>query len=415
MKKILLTPICVLSLCTLQAQITIDTVSTGAGYANQIWYSLENDEEGSAPMNNWDIAFDVSGFGSSIHINSVIGTTLWKYPSADTSGWATLDTTGISTWPKLYNSDTSWSVGAFDKGIVISNPFDLGWGIYNPVTHIVAGDSLFVIKLSNGSYKKLWIKSLSSGVYTFIYADINGSNLQNASLSKASYTGKNFGYYSLQTNSAVDREPLSANWDLVFTQYTAFIPSAYTVAGILHNKGITTAQVEPIANPNTFTNWSSQSYNTAINEIGYDWKTYNGIWTIDDSLVYFVKTNSGDIWKIIPIGFGGSSNGNYIFSKEKLSTAGINNIIGNAKAGLSIYPNPASGGYATVIYNFENFISSAVLNIYDLTGKKIYSDKLNTSTGLHTYNLNTSTFKSGIYFVIIEFEGSRIQQKLIIH
>lgn len=414
MKKIILTSICALSLYTSKAQVVIDTVSLGASYANQKWYSLQNDEQGSAPKNNWDIAFDVSGYGSSIHINSVIGTQLWKYPTTDTSGWSTLDTTGITTWTKLYNSDTSWAFGAFDKGIVIGNPNDLGWGVYSPITHIVSGDSLYIIKLASGAYKKLWIENLSGGVYSFKYADISGASLQNATLTKSTYTGKNFGYYSIQTNSALDREPISANWDLTFTQYTTFIPSAYTVAGILHNKGVKAAHVEPIANPSTFINWSSQTYNTVINTIGYDWKTYSGTWIIDDSLVYFVKTNAGDVWKIIPTGFGGSSNGNYIFSKEKLSSVGIKDETGNSKALLSIYPNPSSGGEATIIYDFENSVSSASLNVYDLSGKNIYSEKLNNNIGLHTYNLNTSAFNSGMYFVTIEFEGKRIQQKLII-
>lgn len=414
MKKIILTSICALSLYTSKAQVVIDTVSLGASYANQKWYSLQNDEQGSAPKNNWDIAFDVSGYGSSIHINSVIGTQLWKYPTTDTSGWSTLDTTGITTWTKLYNSDTSWAFGAFDKGIVIGNPNDLGWGVYSPITHIVSGDSLYIIKLASGAYKKIWIENLSGGVYSFKYADISGASLQNATLTKSTYTGKNFGYYSIQTNSALDREPISANWDLTFTQYTTFIPSAYTVAGILHNKGVKAAHVEPIANPSTFINWSSQTYNTVINTIGYDWKTYSGTWIIDDSLVYFVKTNAGDVWKIIPTGFGGSSNGNYIFSKEKLSSVGIKDETGNSKALLSIYPNPSSGGEATIIYDFENSVSSTSLNVYDLSGKNIYSEKLNNNIGLHTYNLNTSAFNSGMYFVTIEFEGKRIQQKLII-
>lgn len=415
MKKIILQLLIVfVAINGTNAQVVIDTVSIGASYANQKWYSLQNDEQGSAPKNNWDISFDVSGYGTSIHINSVIGTLLWKYPTADTSGWSTLDTTGLSTWPKLYNSDTSWAIGAFDKGMVTTNPFDLGWGIYNSITHIVTGDSLYVIKLASGVYKKLWIQNLSGGVYSFKYADLSGTGLQNATLTKSTYTGKNFGYYSIQTNTALDREPLSANWDLMFTQFTAFIPSAYTVSGILHNNGVTTAHIEPIANPNTFTNWSGQPFNTSINEIGYDWKTFSGVWTIDDSLVYFVKTNAGDVWKIIPTGFGGSSNGNYIFSKEKLSSVGIKDETGNTNAILSIYPNPSSGGNATIIYDFENASSSAILNVYDLSGKTIFSEKLNSSSGLHAYNLNTSAFNSGMYFVTIEFEGNRIQQKLIV-
>lgn len=415
MKKIILTSICALSLYTSKAQVVIDTVSIGAGYANQVWYSLQNDEQGSAPKNNWDIAFDVSGFGSSIHFNSIIGTLLWKYPSADTAGWSTVDTTGITAWTKLYNSDTTWAIGAFDKGRVVGNRNDLGWGVYNPITHIVTGDSLYIIKLSSGVYKKLWIENLSGGVYRFKYADLNGANLQNATLTKSNYKGKNFGYYSIQTNSALDREPLSANWDLMFTQYTTFIPNAYIVSGILSNKGVTIAQANNIGNVNTYNNWSTHTFITPINEIGYDWKTFNGVgFDITDSLIFFVKTKAGDIWKVIPTGFGGSATGNYMFSKEKLSSTVITDAMGDIKSVLSIYPNPSSGGNATIIYEFENSVSSAVLNIYDLSGKNIHSEKLNYDTGLHTHNLNTSSFNSGMYFVTVEFEGNRIQQKLII-
>ncbi len=415
MKKIILQSLIVFATINVtNAQVVTDTVSLGASYANQKWYSLQNDEQGTAPKSNWDIAFDCSGFGSSVYINSAIGTLLWKYPTADTSGWSTLDTTGLSTWPKLYNSDTSWTFGAFEQGINFSNPYDIGWGIYSAITHYVTGDSLFVIKLASGAYKKIWIQLLASSVYTFRYANLDGTSDTTVSLAKSGYTGKNFGYYSLQTNSALDREPLSADWDLIFTQYTAFIPTPYTVSGILHNNGVTVAHVEPIANPVAYVNWSAHTYSTAINEIGYDWKTYSGVWTLDDSLVYFVKTNAGDVWKIIPTGFGGSSNGNYIFSKEKLSAVGIKDETGNTNAILSVYPNPSSGGSTTIIYDFENTVSSAMLNVYDLSGKNIYSEKLKNDIGLHTYNLNTSAFNNGMYFVTLEFEGKRIQQKLIV-
>jgi hypothetical protein len=415
MKKLLLLLVCVSSLhIGGNAQVTIDTVSLGAGYVNQKWYSLQNDEQGSAPKNNWDIAFDVSGYGSSIHVNSVIGTLLWKYPIADTSGWSTLDTAGITTWKKLYNSDTSWAFGAFDKGMNFSTPFDLGWGIYNSTTHIVTGDSLFVIKLASGVYKKLWIINLNSGAYNFKYADLNGANPQTAQLVKSTYTGKNFGYYSLQNNTALDREPLSANWDLIFTQYTAFIPSPYTVAGILHNKGITTAQVEPIANPNTYNSWLSHAYNRAINEIGYDWKTFTGSWIIDDSLVYFVKSNSGNVWKVIPIGFGGSSTGSYLFSKEKLSATEIQDNIGNITASMSVYPNPSSGSTTNIVYSLEHTASSAALSIHDLVGNNIFSDKLNNRAGFFIYNLNTFILNTGMYIVSITIDGQTTQQKLII-
>ncbi len=404
-----------MALINANAQIITDTVSLGAGYANQTWYSLQNDEQGTAPKNNWDIAFDVGGFGTSIHINSVIGTMLWTYPHGDTTAWNAIDTTGINSWIPQYNSDTTWAIGAFDKGKVISNPNDVGWGIYNFITHIVTGDSLFVIKLSNGSYKKLWIKNLSGGGYNFVYADLNGSNLQTHFLAKSSYTGKNFGYFSLQTNTAIDREPVaSANWDLLFTQYTAFIPSPYTVAGVLANKGVEVAQVNNV-NTNTYTNWSAHSFVTDISEIGYDWKTFSGSWIIQDSLVYFVKSKPGDIWKLVFTGFGGSGNGNYIFSKEKLSSVGLTDIQGNQSASISLYPNPASdNGVVNLIYNFEDNYNNAQLSIYDLSGKVLSSERLNSHSGFYTHTIQTSSLRAGLYIVSLEIDGQRIQQKLII-
>ncbi len=109
----------------MSAQVVItDTVAIGAGYANQVWYSLANDEQGSAAKNNWDIAFGTGAMGSTIMINSITGTTLFQYKGGDTTQWATLDTAGITTWQKLYNSDTSWAKGAFSENTVGNDPYD---------------------------------------------------------------------------------------------------------------------------------------------------------------------------------------------------------------------------------------------------------------------------------------------------
>lgn len=397
------------------AQAVLDTVFTGAGYANQVWYSLQNDNQGSAAKGNWDLAFDASGFGSSIHVNTVGGAVLWLYRKGDTAKWSSIDTSGIETWTKVYNSDTSWSLGAFDQGMILSNPNDLGWGVYNSTTHIVTGDSLYIIKLGNGAYKKLWIESLSGGAYYFKYADLNGSNEKSGSIPKSTYTGKNFAYYSLQNNTALDREPVSVSWDLVFGQYNTFIPTPYVVTGILHNKGVRTAQAKPVSDPATYINWSGHTYRTAINEIGYDWKVFSGTFVIEDSLVYFVRTRAGDLWKLIPTGFGGSANGGYMFSKEKLQSAKVKDAAGNTFASLSVYPNPSSGNNVSVVYDFENRVTAAQISVSDLNGKQVFTDRLDNNAGLHLYTLKTESFNKGIYVVSILFDGKKTQQKLIVN
>lgn len=413
MKKYYITLGLITTVLLAQSQVVTDTVSLGAGYADQVWYSLENGVQGSAPKDNWDIAFCADLMDASIIINSAAEVTLWLYPHSDTSGWETVDTTGMTSWTPRYNSDTSWSLGAFNLPLS-SNPFDMGWGIYNTATHYVTGDSLYIIRLTNGDYKKLWLQQLADGAYDFKYANLDGSSLQNASIVKADYTGINFIYYSMQTNTVIDREPVSADWDLLFTQYTAFIPTPYNVTGVLTNYGVTVADVRGIADPETYNDYASQAFLTPINTIGYDWKTYSGAWGIEDSLLYFVKSNTGDIWKVVFTGFDGSSSGSSSFAKEKLATTAITDIQGEALANLAVYPNPAKGVYVNAVYNFENAVSSAVLSVIDITGKHIYSGALETTAGMHSAALPVSGMEAGIYFVIIEFDGNRIQQKLMI-
>lgn len=414
MKKILLTTIIALSIFTTNAQVIIDTVSLGAGYANQKWYSLQNDEQGFSPKNNWDLAFDVSGFGTSIHINSVIGTMVWTYPNADTTGWATLDTAGIGTWTPKYNSDTAWTIGALDKGNVTSNAFDVGWGIYNQFTHIITGDSLFVIKLGNGSYKKLWIQNATGTDYNFKYADINGSNPVTQSLTKSTYSGKLFGYFSIQNNTSLNREPVaSANWDLTFLQYTGFVPTPYSVTGVLANKDVKVAQADDVTNPTTYNNWTAHSYSSRINEIGFDWKAYTNAWKLVQDTVYFVKSKQGDIWKLQFTGFGGASNGNFIFSKELISAVSVAEL-NNSLASISVYPNPTSNGTTTLIYNLEKQFSLAELNVIDVTGKVLLTEKLNTNTGFYSHTINTQSLSAGVYFVSVKFDNKVVQQKLVV-
>lgn len=393
-------------------QSVIDTVSTGAGYAKQVWYSLENDEQGDAPKNNWDIAFDCGGFGSSIHINSVIGTKLWKYPASDTVGWSTVDTTGITGWVELFNSDTTWKVGAFNASADTSNGFDLGWGLYNNLTHIVTGDSLFIIKLANNQYKKIWIKKLQSGVYTFRYAGIDNTNDTTVNFAKGSFTGKNFGYYSIQNKGELNREPLSSNWDLLFTQYLGFIPSPYAVTGVLSNKDVTIAKAENLSSKFTYTHYNAHPFNTAINTIGYNWKAFNNQtfqWTIQDSLAYFVKTAAGDIWRIVFTGFGGMSTGNYIFTKEKIAGVSVEEST-NRTHHVKLFPNPANSHVNILIDGFK----ANNIDIIDINGRLVNSFNPTSLTDFAVFNIDVSNLSNGLYFIRIVNTENSITEKLLI-
>lgn len=420
MKKLILCTIAAAFTMNVNAQVINDSVLIGGSpnYANQVWYSLENDEKATAPKTDWDLAFDVKSITSSIHINAVTGTTLWCYPKADISGWGgTIDTNGLSTWASRNNSDTSWTYGAMGNYADPNDPTDLDWGKYNMTTHKVSGDSIFIIKLSNGDYKKLAIEGLSGGTFTFKYANIDGSNPQTGSIVKGNFANKNFAYYSLQNNAALaaTREPDADAWDLLFTQYQAYIPTPYNVTGILLNRGVHAAKASNLPNKTTYADWGAHTFASPVNTIGYNWKSFNGTaYVIKDSTVYFVKAIDGSIWKMIFTGFT-SSSGAMAFSKEKLLTENVKDAAGALSISASLYPNPANGQQpVTVVYDFEANYTNTSLGVMDISGRIVYTSALETSTGIHQHTVPTEKLSPGIYIVTIQADEQRAQQKLIV-
>ena len=84
-----------------------DSVSTGPSNANDVYYSFANGIIKSQPNNDWDLAFEISGFTASILANHVKGMVVWQSPYSY-SNWSTFDTTGYKTWKKMYNSPHRW-------------------------------------------------------------------------------------------------------------------------------------------------------------------------------------------------------------------------------------------------------------------------------------------------------------------
>jgi len=297
--------------------VTLDTksasISMGAGYANEVYYKLSDGTSTSVPRNNWDIAFIVSSREASILINSTSGVELKAYPVS--AGWTwsdPVDIAGYSGWTSLYNSDTTWTEGAFNMNATVQPNY--GWGVYDVNTHNLTGVSLYIIKTRAGAYKKIWIMNKLSSLqqYTFQYSDIDGSNEKTVNLDLAAST-KNFDYYSLDTNEEVDREPESSEWDILFTKYIDRTIN-YPVTGVLQNIDITAQQ-------STDTDPASQDFPATgflenINTIGYDWKINDPIthlYTIDGTRVFFAKDKNGVVYRIKFNTFEGSATGNISF------------------------------------------------------------------------------------------------------
>ncbi|MEO0044249.1 MAG: hypothetical protein RL329_3697 [Bacteroidota bacterium] len=413
MKKVFFTLITSLCFTMLQAQV-LDTISLGASYANQVWYNLQTDAEYRAPKSNWDLAFSVLKPDAAIWVNPTINLYRSKKPAAAWAG--ALDTIGFSLASIQHNSDTSWTLGAFNA--TSNGQFDYGWGSYNIATHNLTGDSIYIMKYPDGTFKKILIEKLAYDTsYFFKYANLDGTNEKSVELKKATYGAKNFGYYSLTTNSASDREPLRADWDLTAWQYRSLIPdmsgvmTPYTLTGIMQNRGVTVAKVRRDLSNDT---WNNLNYKTAMSTIGADWKAFtNGVWTLADSTAYFVKLRNGRIYKMVFTGFGGSANGNMVFTRKYLLGTSVQDVKNGTQA-LAVYPNPAADGDVQIVYDLGNYVGNAQLQLMDITGRSIWSEKIVGNETLNVAQIPQLNLSAGIYLVQLTYNGKQMTQKIVI-
>tara|TARA_B100000287_G_scaffold429391_1_gene482600 strand:+ start:289 stop:1536 length:1248 start_codon:yes stop_codon:yes gene_type:complete len=372
-------------------------ISLSSGYEKQSFFSMNDGEISSINNMNWDIAFSIDPYISSIRINDGHGVELYTYEQGDTSSWNSINNSAISNLSSpMYNSDTSWFIGAFDAN-QLGHP-DYGWGTYNMATHYVTGDSLFIIKTLNGDWKKLWIVEMGGGSYKFRYANLDGSNEINQSISKTNYNGKHFVYFSIDQGLTVDREPLNNSWDVTFTKYISMVQGTpYAVTGVLHNAGVKVAKAENISSPFSYVDYSLHSLETEINTIGYNWKTFDMQsfnYILDPNLCYFIKDLSGNIYRLIFTAFEGTSTGNIEFNVENIFST-ENQEKTKENFSLLTYPNPTNHDM-TLVYDVTKHIDN--ITITDVLGNTVYEKQVELN-GFDTFILPTSLLKKGIYFV----------------
>ncbi|MBN2613795.1 MAG: hypothetical protein JXB00_19715 [Bacteroidales bacterium] len=294
------------------------TLTMGAGYENDIYYSLEDDSKQSANRAGWDIAFGTYVMSPSIIINSGNGIKLFEVSNDTSDYYNPVDTNGMASWTALQNSLELWDVGAFSANM--GGGFNFGWGIYNHTTKNVNGAALYLIKLADNSVKKIFIRQKNGYENTvhFLFANIDGSDEQVVALSNNAYAGKEYIYYSLKDNAVADREPAKENWDLLFTKYFD-TQINYIVTGVLSKPGVKVAKLTGVTPSEADT--ANATFVSAVAPIGYDWKEFDmqsNTYTIADDVSYFVKTTQGSVYQLYFTSFEGAATGNLGFSKKKI-------------------------------------------------------------------------------------------------
>lgn len=418
MKKIFTLLLTALSATTFSQSFVDDSVNIQATYPNQSFYSLENGEVSNVDNKNWDIAFGSTGISSTFRVNHAAGTKVWLYPHGGFDQWNSIDTAGITSWPQLANSTDSWEMGALSQPADPNDPFDLGWGAYDMATHQVLGNRVFILETKEGAYKKLFVESLASGVFTVQTADVDGANPADYTFTKADYSDNNFGYFEFSSETTLAREPISHDWDLVFSKYGEEIAMGpgmtiiYGVSGVLANVGVEAMQLYPVNDVYADQDTTAVPFSSSISAIGRAWKSINmgtGSWDIADSTVYMVKTRNEDVWQLVFTGF--KSDGTFNFSKKKIYS-GISSVDGITEKSsvLNVYPNPAAD-QLNIAFDLEK--SQAVeMSLYNLQGQLV-AQEVQQIGGFTSAQINVSAVPTGIYLLTIQADGVTTTHRIV--
>ncbi len=385
-------------------------VVTGADYANDVYYSLENGTVTTVQRDNWDIGFVTQVMSVSILANNGSGVELYTYPEGTIDDWASVDTAGMD-WTPMYNSIETWDMGAFSAHS-LGHP-DYGWGQYNDITHMITGDSLFLIKTMSGALKKMAInqKNPMTNTWEFKYANLDGSDEQTVPLDGGTYVDKYFIHYSIDSMKFVDREPAMEDWDMLFTKYYDYtIP--YRVTGVLINDHHVLAQEvrESGMDQSTHQSYVDTSFTDIISTIGSDWKEFNMdsmAYFLNDTVVYYLKTDDGDtttndsFYKVYFTGFSGGAwgeQGVYNFMQEKIIPVSTGR--NEAMNLLQLYPNPA----ADRIHVVFDLKGRSEIEIIDMTGRLVRTTQYDAS-GFTNLSLDVSSLNPGVFFVRVSAQG----------
>ena len=419
MKKLSTLLIAFLSFSLLNAQENVQ-VSVGASYTHQSFYELATNEITTIDNESWDIGFSVFGLqDAAIFVNesaASMGTEniLIELNISDFQDPITDD----DLTDRVLNGELDWSNGAFNSGRDLTNPFDYGWGQYNPALNSVTGNKIYVIELRDGTKKRLQILSLEGTNYNFKYADFDGSNVKEVNIDKAQFEGKHRVYFSFKDETVKDLEP--NKWDLYFTRYSTPIDDGtgvfldYVVTGVLSSQGMEIAEANGVDPFDAEEIDFQDDYESSLDIIGYDWKTLDFAtfqWQVVEDRAYFVKTAIGEKYKLIFFDFEGSSSGVSSFEKTSLLSTTTTDIAQQENL-FKVFPNPNNGSFIIDLRSVEKH-QKGLANIFDLSGSMRWSSEINPNNKLQHIQV-ADHLGSGFYVLQLVLDGKSTYQKLVI-
>jgi len=254
--------------------VVSDSVSMGAGYGKAVYYNIRTGAEASSPIDQWHFSHTTVSRDNCIRVNHMGGLEVYAYPKGDNSKFSQFDTSGWATWKKFYNDINVHEKGALNQATNPGNMWDFSWGVYDPTTKEVAGDSLYLFVITHPGIgtgksfvKFMPIKQLANGDFIFRTAMVDGTSDKTDTMLQSSATGKSYKYYTLGVGD-VYPEPSRDDWDLLFTRYYALTtppgggtPVMYPTMGVESKRGTRVSKIT------TYT-WDVMAANPAQTLIG---------------------------------------------------------------------------------------------------------------------------------------------------
>ncbi len=407
MKQFTIGIICMALSQSLSAQQAVqDSVIMGPSYANEVYYILSDGTKADHPADNWHLGFVTNAYSATI-ISNAASTSVSIWPGGTNADFETVDTTGYSTWPVLTNDSIDFELGAFNSNS--AGGMDYGWGAYNTATHMITGDSVYLVKIGTSVYK-VDIMNRASGTYTLRYADVANTTGTEVTIAASSYTTKDLVFFNLVDGQIKDNE--LENWDLWAVKYHDYYGEYpnQTVTGILTNPKWEVAVVDAgSGNQATHTDYASGNFSTDKNELGqsYKWLNSSFQWEVTDAKVYYLQNAEGDVWKWYPTNFVGTSEGKTVFFKQQMAFAGIES---NEVQFVDVYPNPAQDRLNIV---FDSNANETVLNIRNTMGQIVYTENFASTSGITQKQLDIAGYINGMYFLEITQNGSTTIKNII--
>jgi len=435
--------ICGLGLASLtQAQTPTwqnDTIHMEEGYAKNVYYSLNTGTVKTSANNIWDLAFRSDLMSVGVYANHA-GAQVTVYPLTGLSAAAhfgtdlTNDTAGFTLSNlALYNSISTWDTGALNQDRDLGDQLDLGWGYYEPTTHLISGDKIYLIQTPTADYQ-LWIESddpftaANPPLWTIHIANLDGSNRKDITHnSNPTYTNKLMAYYNIANNEFLDLDPLKNDWDFIFTRYTELVSQGpvsmmYPVTGILSN--LNRPSMELRGQDAVDAVWNSAmatSMMDKVDNIGRDWKKQTqtvGVYDLD-TVSYFMKDAQSNIWQFeftyatVGSAASGVTPGEIALRKRKVqSTASVQDVNNKLNQAV-IVPNPAHGT-ATLVLDTKDFVGQSSIAITDISGRILMQKNQTLQKGLQQIKLDVQQYPAGMYFVNIIADGYKTTCKLIV-